>query len=82
MTEKVVLRPLITYDKHDIVRLAEKIDTFEISIQPFEDCCTLFVPERPSTKASVSELEQEELHLEIDNLVAQAIDGVEIIELR
>jgi len=82
VTQKVVLRPLITYDKQEIIKVAEAIDTFNISIQPFDDCCTLFVPDRPSTKAQVVELELEEKKLDVDTLVQDAIKELEMIELR
>ena len=80
--QKVVLRPLITYDKLEIIKVAEAIDTFNISIQPFDDCCTLFVPDRPSTKAKVVELELEEKKLDVDTLVQSAIEELELIEIR
>lgn len=82
ITQKVVLRPLITYDKQEIIKVAEQIDTFSISIQPFDDCCTLFVPDKPSTKARVFELEYEEAKLDVETLVQAAIEEIELIELR
>jgi thiamine biosynthesis protein ThiI len=55
-----ILRPLITMDKNEIIRIAEKIDTFELSILPFEDCCTIFVPKSPATNPSVPVLKYSE----------------------
>ena len=80
--EKVTLRPLITFDKQEIVKIAREIDTFEISIQPSDDCCTLFVTEHPATKAMVFDLGNEESKLEVENLIHKAIEEVEVIELR
>ncbi len=82
VSDKVTLRPLITYDKQDIIKVAQDIDTFDISIQPYDDCCTLFVPEHPSTKAKLVELEREEENLEIEVLIEKAVEGIGIIELR
>ena len=79
-----VYRPVIGFDKRDIVEIAEKIDTFETSIQPFEDCCTIFVAKHPVTKPNLERIEKSELNLseKIDELVQQAIDTVEIIKVK
>lgn len=61
-----VLRPLVTFDKHEIVRLAQRIGTYETSIQPYEDCCALFVPKHPATRARVRDLTQAEDGLDVD----------------
>ena len=76
-----VYRPLIGFDKNDIVDLSEKIGTFETSIQPFEDCCTIFVAKHPVTKPSVRAMERSEHHLRdvIDELVQTAIETREIV---
>lgn len=76
-----VYRPLIGFDKREIVEIAEKIDTFETSIQPFEDCCTIFVAKHPVTKPNLERIEKSERNLEekIDELVKTAIESAEII---
>lgn len=76
-----VYRPLIGFDKNDIVEVSEKIGTFETSIQPFEDCCTIFVAKHPVTKPSVRAMERSEHHLKdvIDELVQTAIETREIV---
>jgi len=74
-----VLRPVIGMDKEEIVTIARKIDTFETSILPYEDCCTVFTPKHPKTKPRLYDLEVEEKNLPIDELVQKAVDGVEII---
>ncbi|PWJ47675.1 tRNA uracil 4-sulfurtransferase ThiI [Faecalicatena contorta] len=79
-----VYRPLIGFDKREIVEIAEKIDTFETSIQPFEDCCTIFVAKHPVTKPNLERIERSERNLEekIDELVKTAIETVETITVK
>ena len=76
-----VYRPLIALDKQDIVEISEKIDTYETSILPFEDCCTIFVAKHPVTKPNVEYIKksEEKLAEKIDELMATAIDTVETI---
>ena len=78
-----VYRPLIGFDKRDIVEIAEKIGTFETSIQPFEDCCTIFVAKHPVTKPNVEVIRrsEEKLYDKIDELVKTAVETVEIIKV-
>lgn len=82
--ELPVYRPLIAFDKQDIVDISEKINTYETSIQPFEDCCTIFVAKHPVTKPNVNVIRGHEKNLEdvIDELVKTALDTREIIEIR
>ncbi|MBO5461064.1 MAG: tRNA 4-thiouridine(8) synthase ThiI [Ruminococcus sp.] len=79
-----VYRPLIGFDKREIVDISEKIDTYETSILPFEDCCTIFVAKHPVTKPNLEIIEKSERYLEekIDELMKEAIDTVEIIEVK
>ena len=79
-----VYRPVIGYDKQEIVNIAEKIGTYETSIQPFEDCCTIFVAKHPVTKPNVEVIRRSEEKLEekIDELFRQAIDTAEIFEVK
>ncbi len=74
-----VLRPVIGMDKEEIVTIARKIDTFETSILPYEDCCTVFTPKHPKTKPRLKDLEIEEQKLDIDALIDRAIENIEII---
>lgn len=78
-----VYRPLIAFDKQDIVDIALKINTYETSIEPYEDCCTIFVAKHPTTKPRLDVIEKSEKKLEgvIEELVQKAIDTVEIIEI-
>ena len=72
-----VLRPLIGMDKMDIVEIARKIGTFDTSILPYEDCCTVFTPRHPKTKPKLEDVEAAEAALDVDTLVAEALAGVE-----
>ena len=79
-----VYRPLVAFDKQDIVDIACKIDTYETSILPYEDCCTIFVAEHPATKPKLSCIQKSETHMDekIDELMKQAIETVEVIEVK
>ena len=79
-----VYRPLVAFDKQDIVDIACKIDTYETSILPYEDCCTIFVAEHPATKTKHSCIQKSETHMDekIDELMKQAIETVEVIEVK
>ncbi|MCI5935533.1 MAG: tRNA 4-thiouridine(8) synthase ThiI [Lachnospiraceae bacterium] len=76
-----VYRPLIGFDKQEIVDISEKIDAYETSIQPFEDCCTIFVAKHPVTKPNLSAIQKSETHLQekIDELMKTAIETTEVI---
>ena len=78
-----VFRPLIGFDKQEIIRVSEKIGTYETSILPFEDCCTIFVAKHPVTKPVLKQIEKSERKLDevIDGLVKTAIDTTEVIEV-
>ena len=76
-----VLRPLIGMDKDEIVRIARKIDTFDISIQPYEDCCTVFTPKHPRTKPPLAVVEAAETALAVEELEARALDGVRALRV-
>jgi len=79
VTDLPVLQPLIGMDKEEIVRLARKIGTFETSILPYEDCCTVFTPKHPRTKPKLSEVEAAESAMDIEALVEEALAGIERI---
>ncbi len=78
-----VYRPVIGFDKQEIVDISEKIDTYETSIQPYEDCCTIFVAKHPVTKPNVEVIRRSEENLseDIERLMKEALDTVEIIEV-
>ncbi len=82
--ELPVYRPLIAFDKMDIVAVSEKIDTYETSIQPYEDCCTIFVAKHPVTKPNLNIIRRHEHNLDekIDELVRTALDTDEVIVVR
>jgi len=80
--DRPVLRPLTAYDKTEIVALAKRIGTFEVSTRPFEDCCALFVPRHPATKGRLADVRAvEESVAELPALVEQAFVGREIMDL-
>lgn len=75
-----VLRPCIGLDKEQIVAISREIGTFEKSIEPYEDCCTVFTPRHPKTKPVLEDVVAEESKLDIDKLVAEAVEGIELLE--
>ena len=76
-----VFRPCIAMDKEEIIKVANKIDTYDISILPYEDCCTVFLPKNPVIKPTIAKAEHEESYLNIDDLVAECVAGEEIIDI-
>ena len=79
--ELPVLRPLCGFDKDEIIERSRQIGTFEISIQPYEDCCTVFLPKHPVTRPKLSAVEFEENKLNVDELIEEAMQTLEIIKL-
>ncbi|HEX2659234.1 MAG TPA: tRNA uracil 4-sulfurtransferase ThiI [Polyangia bacterium] len=77
----MVMRPLVTYDKVDTIALARKIGTFETSILPFDDCCSLFLPRHPATAARAQDAEKAESSLDLAAEVAAAVAGAEMVRL-
>lgn len=75
-----VFRPLIGMDKEEIVEISRKIDTFETSILPYEDCCTVFTPRHPSTKPKIEKVIASQNLLDCERLIQEAVDGTEIVE--
>ena len=76
-----VFRPLVGMDKEEIVRTARKIGTFETSILPYEDCCTVFTPRHPKTHPKLEEITEAEAALDIEALVEEAVQGIERVVL-
>lgn len=81
VTSTPILRPLISLDKEDIIKKAKEIGTFEVSIQPYEDCCTIFTPKNPVTEPDFDKVVKYESVFNFDNLVQEAADNVETIEI-
>jgi len=76
-----VFRPLIGFDKSEIIDTARKIDTLEISNLPYEDCCTVFTPRHPATKPKMEKILEGEARLESEELIQRALDGAEMIRV-
>lgn len=81
LTATPIIRPVITMDKNEIIEIAEKIDTFELAIQPFEDCCTIFAPPQPKTRPKVDKVLFYETRLDVDHLVKRAVKGIKISQI-
>ena len=76
-----VFRPLIGMDKEEIVEISRKIDTYETSILPYEDCCTVFTPRHPSTKPKLEKVLLSQNQLDIERLIDEAVESTEIVEV-
>ncbi len=76
-----VFRPVIGMDKEEIVEISRKIDTFETSILPYEDCCTVFTPRHPSTKPKLEKIKLSQSRLDTEKLIEEALAGVETIDV-
>ncbi|HEY8423209.1 MAG TPA: tRNA uracil 4-sulfurtransferase ThiI [Clostridia bacterium] len=81
ISELPVFRPLIGMDKAEIINISQKIEAYDISILPYDDCCTVFVPKHPVTKPSLNSIEKLEKILNIDDLVEEAVNNAELIRL-
>ena len=81
VAEYPVLRPLISFNKDEIIALAKEIGTYETSILPFEDCCTVFLPRNPVIKPKIEDAIKEEDKINLDALIQAVLDNIEIIEL-
>jgi tRNA uracil 4-sulfurtransferase len=82
VTNMPIIRPLITMDKIEIMDIARDIKTYDISIRPYEDCCTVFLPSAPKTKPKRSNSNHYETNLDIDALVEEAVNAVEVIDIK
>src|SRR5690606_38760404 len=81
VTSMPIFRPLIGLDKQEIVELSVKIGTYETSILPYEDCCTVFVPKNPATRPTITQVERAEAELDVEGLIAEALAKTELLEL-
>lgn len=82
VSDRPVFRPLVAMDKEDIMDAARKIGTYETSILPYEDCCTIFVPKHPKTKPMLKDIIKSERLLDVDNLVDSCIHNMEVIQIK
>ena len=78
VTSTPLLRPLIAADKLDIIKIAREIGTYETSIQPYEDCCTIFTPASPKTKPKLDKVQRYESFTEFDELIERAVRNREV----
>lgn len=76
-----VLRPLLALDKVEIVDYAKRIGTYDISIRPYEDCCTLFVPKHPAIKPKLQRVQEAEKNLPVEELIQESLEKTEVLEL-
>lgn len=81
VTMTPIIRPVATMDKLEIIDIAQKIDTFDLSIQPFEDCCTIFAPTAPKTKPRVDKVRHYESLLDVEGLMKRALDNLVITNI-
>ena len=82
VTTLPVLRPLIGMDKVEIIRMARQIGTYDTSILPYEDCCTVFTPRHPCTRPKVEDVREAEAALDVDALVAEALAGDQWVRVK
>ena len=76
-----IFRPLIGMDKNDIIAVAKRIQTFDISIRPGEDCCTVFVPKHPKTKPVIEKLREQEQNIPWDALIEQSVNDTQCLKV-
>jgi tRNA uracil 4-sulfurtransferase len=82
VTNTPILRPLVMMDKTEIIELAQQIDTYDISIRPYEDCCTIFVPSSPKTKPKLDKVEHFESFVDFEPFIQKAVDKIELLIIR
>lgn len=82
VTNYPILRPLCSFDKLDIIEISKKIDTYDISILPYEDCCTVFVPRHPVINPNLKHIYCEEAKIDFDTLINEAVNTIEVVDLK
>ena len=82
VTSLPILRPVVSLDKNEIIEIAEKIGTFDLSVMPFEDCCTIFAPPAPKTKPRLDRAREYESRLDVSGLMERALAGIKITEIK
>ena len=81
VTNTPILRPVITMDKLEIIDIAQQIDTYDLSIQPFEDCCTIFTPPAPNTRPKVEKAREYEARLDVEGLIQRSLEGIKVTKI-
>lgn len=81
VTNIPIIRPLCTFDKEDIIKIARKINTYDISIRPYEDCCTVFVPKHPVIKPNLNEIALEEEKCDLDSLIIDSFNNIKRVSV-
>ena len=82
VTSYPILRPLCSFDKLDIIEISKKIDTYDISILPYEDCCTVFVPRHPVINPNLKHIYNEESKIDFNTLIDEAVNTIEVVDLK
>lgn len=82
VTSMPVFRPLIGMDKDEVIAISRKIETFDISIQPYEDCCTVFTPKHPRTHPTIAGVEKAERGTEWDEPIKRAVEGTKVTVIK
>lgn len=82
VTSYPILRPLCSFDKLDIIEISKKIDTYDISILPYEDCCTVFVSRHPVINPNLKHIYNEESKIDFDTLIDEAVNTIEVVDLK
>ena len=82
VTNYPILRPLCSFDKLDIIEISKKIDTYDISILPYEDCCTVFVPRHPVINPNLKHIYSEEAKIDFNTLINEAVNTIEVVDLK
>jgi len=76
-----VLRPLVGFDKEEIIEVAKRIGTYDISIRPHDDCCVRFIPKHPETKADLKQVETAEEKLDLSSMIENALENTETVRV-
>ena len=79
--DMVVFRPLIGMDKEEIIKISRKIDTFDISIEPYEDCCTVFTPKHPRTRPVLKYVKEAEENANFDEMIETALNNLKVTRI-
>ncbi|MFC6275695.1 tRNA uracil 4-sulfurtransferase ThiI [Levilactobacillus tangyuanensis] len=82
VTTMPILRPLLSMDKTEIIKVAEDIDTYDLSILPYEDCCTIFTPPAPKTRPDLEKSRKYEKYIDVEGLMKEALEGITITDIR
>ncbi len=77
-----IIRPLVAFDKCETIEIAKKINTFETSIKPFEDCCTVFLPDNPVVKPDLYRVKKEQAKIDFDEIINRAMQSIEVVEIK